>query len=196
MAELELILPVILGICLAAAAGFRIFVPLLVTGLASRFGYLPVGESFAWIATLPALLMLAVAAVAEVAAYYIPGLDNLLDALATPAAVVAGIALSAAVMTDLPPMLKWTLAIIAGGGAAAITQTATAAARGGSTAVTGGLGNNVIATGELLTAIILPLIGIAWPVLALLFTLALFAFILLVLNRFRRRRRSPDEISS
>ncbi len=112
-----LALPAALGIGLAAASGFRVFVPLLVLGLAAHWGYVPVGESFAWVATTPALLMLAVAALFEIAAYYVPGLDNLLDAIAGPAAVIAGIAVSAAVMTDLPPMLKWTLAIIAVAGA-------------------------------------------------------------------------------
>ncbi len=124
------------------------FVPLLVLGLAAHWGYVPVGEGFAWVATTPALLMLAVAALFEIAAYYVPGLDNLLDAIAGPAAVIAGIAVSAAVMTDLPPMLKWTLAIIAGGGAAGLTQGATTLIRGASTATTAGLGNPLVATGE------------------------------------------------
>lgn len=195
MAGLDYVLPVVLGLSLAAAAGFRIFVPLLMTGLAARFGYLPVGESFAWVATMPALVMFGVAALAEIAAYYIPGLDNLLDAAATPAAVVAGIALSAAVMTDLPPMLKWTLAIVAGGGAAAMTQTATAAARGHSSIFTGGLGNNVIASGELLTAIILPLIAIIWPAVALVVTALLLLTALAIINRIRRRRQRLPEPS-
>ena len=51
--------------------------------------------------------MLGVAALVEVLASYIPGVDNLLDAVATPAAFVAGTIVSAAVMTDLPPMAKW-----------------------------------------------------------------------------------------
>jgi Domain of unknown function (DUF4126) len=163
MTGLDYIVPAVLGISLAAATGLRVFVPLLVMGLAARGGYLPLGDTFAWVATTPALIMLAIAAFAEVAAYYIPGLDNLLDALATPAAIIAGIAVSAAVMTDLPPMLKWTLAIIAGGGAAAITQGATATLRGHSTAFTAGLGNHVLATGELAGAIIVPLLAIVWP---------------------------------
>jgi hypothetical protein len=189
MPGLDYVLPAILGICLAAAAGFRIFVPLLMTGLAARFGYLPVGDSFAWIATLPALVMLSVAALVEVAAYYLPGIDNLLDALATPMAVVAGIALSAAVMTDLPPMLKWTLAIIAGGGAAALTQSATAVARGHSTVLTGGFGNAAVATGELLASIVLPLIAIVWPVIALVLAVAILLAAGAILLRLRKRAR-------
>jgi hypothetical protein len=49
--------------------------------------------------------MLSVAAIVEILAYYIPGVDNLLDALATPAAFVAGTVVSAAVMTDVAPMV-------------------------------------------------------------------------------------------
>jgi hypothetical protein len=109
---IEWLVPAALGIGLAAATGFRVFVPLLIMGLAARSGSLPVSDSFLWVASTPALVMLAIAAVVEIAAYYIPGLDNLLDTLATPAAIAAGIMVSAAVMTDLPPMLKWTLAII------------------------------------------------------------------------------------
>src|SRR4249919_1481811 len=81
--------------------------------------------------------------------FYIPGVDNILDALATPAAFVAGTVVSAAVMTDVPPMVKWTAAVIAGGGIAGLTQGVTAMLRAKSTVFTGGLGNLVIATAEL-----------------------------------------------
>lgn len=180
--------PVILGICLAAATGFRVFIPLLILGLGARADYIPVSDGLAWVTTTPALIMLAIAAAAEILAYYIPGVDNLLDTLATPAAVAAGIGISAAVMTDLPPMLKWTLAIIAGGGAAAMTQTTTAALRGTSTAVTGGLGNPVLATGELLAAIAVPLMALIWPYAALLLTVILLVVIVRLWRRMLRRR--------
>jgi Domain of unknown function (DUF4126) len=166
------ILPIVLGISLAAATGFRVFLPLMISGIAMRTGYLPQGETLAWIATTPALLMLAVAATAEIAAYYLPGIDNALDAIATPTAAIAGIAVSATIMADLPPMLKWTLAIIAGGGAATVTQSATTLARAKSTLFTGGLGNHVIATTEIIAAVILPLIAIIFPYVALAFVLA------------------------
>ena len=149
MSDLDLALSVALGIGLAAATGFRVFIPLLVMSLASNAGYLPLSEGFAWLSSPAALAMLGIAAVAEILAYYIPGVDNLLDALATPSAIIAGIAISAAVMTDVPPMLKWTLAIIAGGGAAGLTQAATAFTRANSTVFTGGLGNPIVATGEI-----------------------------------------------
>jgi hypothetical protein len=109
-----LALSIVLGIALAAATGFRVFLPMLVVSVAAYTGHLQLDNSFAWLGTLSALAMLRVAALAEILAYYIPVIDNLLDTLATPAALVAGTVVSAAVMTDVPPMVKWTAAVIAG----------------------------------------------------------------------------------
>ncbi|MBV8744511.1 MAG: DUF4126 domain-containing protein, partial [Xanthobacteraceae bacterium] len=116
MSEFELPLSIVLGVGLAAATGFRVFLPMLIVGAAAYFGHLPLSDSFAWLGTAPALTMLSVATAVEILAYYIPGLDNVLDTIATPAALVAGTIVSAAVMTDVSPMVKWTAAIIAGGG--------------------------------------------------------------------------------
>src|SRR6476660_1275128 len=149
MSDLEIAVSVALGVGLAAATGFRVFLPMLVLSIAANTGHLALADSFAWIGTLPALILLGVAAVVEIIAYYIPGVDNLLDTLATPAALVAGTVVSAAVMTDLPPMVKWTAAVIAGGGIAGLTQGVTAMLRAKSTVLTGGFGNLAIATAEL-----------------------------------------------
>ncbi len=185
MADLDLVLSVALGIGLAAAAGFRVFVPLLIMGAIARAGYLPLGDSFAWLSTDPAILMLAVAALVEVIAYYIPGIDNLLDAIATPGAILAGVIVSAAVMVDLPPMLKWTLAIIAGGGAAAMTQGTTAALRAHSTMLSAGLGNALLATAELLGAALVSLLAIAAPLAALLVVVIFAALAFRLWRKFR-----------
>jgi hypothetical protein len=165
----ELFLPVALGISLAAATGFRVFLPLLVMGIGAREGLLPVSSGFDWVTSLPALVMLAVASIVEIAAYYVPGLDNLLDGLAAPTAIGAGILASAAVLGpgfDASPMLKWTLAIVAGGGAAAVTQSATTLLRGKSTVVTGGAGNHAVATGEIVGALGLSLLAVVLPYIA------------------------------
>lgn len=184
--HMEYLLPVALGVSLAAATGFRVFLPLLITGLAAKAGYLPMTESMNWIATTPALLMLAVAATTEIIAYYVPLLDNLLDGLAGPTAVVAGIAVSYAVMGDLPPMLKWTLAIIAGGGAAAATQSVTTLLRGTSTVVTMGLGNSAVTTAEIIGAVLLSLLAILLPYLALaavvIFVIVAWRFVMRMKN--------------
>jgi hypothetical protein len=188
MDELAYLLPAALGIALAAATGFRVFLPMLITGLAMRVGYMGEGDTLAWLSTTPALIMLAIASVAEIAAYYLPGIDNMLDAIAAPAAAAAGIAVSATVMADLPPMLKWTLAIIAGGGAATMTQSATTLLRGHSTIFTGGLGNHVIATGEIAGAVGLSLLAIALPWVALACALAFIYIAWRMWRKFRRRR--------
>jgi Domain of unknown function (DUF4126) len=187
------LLPVSLGVGLAAAAGFRVFLPLLVMGLAVKTGYLPIAENFQWVGTTPALLMLAVAAVVEIIAYYIPVLDNLLDGIATPTAIGAGVAMSYAVMGDMPPMLKWTLAIMAGGGAAAATQGATTLLRGASTVTTGGLGNHAVATGEIFAAGIMSLLAIVLPTVALVVALIFIVIVWRLVLRMRRRKQAAQQ---
>jgi hypothetical protein len=167
MSNFDLPLSIVLGVGLAAATGFRVFLPMLIVSGAAYTGHLPLADSFAWLGTSSALTMLGVAAVVEILAYYVPGVDNLLDSLATPAALVAGTIVSAAVMTDVPPMVKWTAAVIAGGGVAGLTQGATAMLRAKSTILTGGIGNVVIATAELGGALLVTLLALAAPLAAL-----------------------------
>lgn len=174
-------LSIALGLGLAAACGFRVFAPLLVVGVATRTGALELGSGFVWIESTPALIVLAVATVAEIAAYYVPWLDNLLDGVATPAAVVAGGVLAASVVTGMEPWLKWTLAVIAGGGLAGVVQLSTTAARGASTLVTGGVGNAGLATFELVGSIGLALLSIFWPLVALV----VVAVVLVLVARWR-----------
>ena len=191
----DLLVSIALGIGLAAAVGFRVFAPLLVMSAAAYTGNLELSGNFAWLGTLPALVMLAVAALAEVLAYYIPGIDNLLDALATPAALVAGTIAAAAVMTDLPPLLKWTTAVIAGGGAAGLTQGATALLRAKSTATTGGLANPVLATGELGGSLLVSLLSLLAPLLALALAVVFCWLVVLLARRLLRRQRSSPAAS-
>src|SRR3990172_6475793 len=161
MSGFDLAISIALGIGLAAATGLRMFLPMLVVSAAAYTGHLPLSDSFAWLATPAALILLGVAALAEILAYYIPGVDNLLDTLATPAAFVAGTIISAAVITDLPPLVKWAAAIIAGGGIAGLTQTTSAVLRAKSTMLTGTLGNPVIATAELGGSLLVSLLALA-----------------------------------
>jgi len=187
LSNFDLALSVALGIGLAAATGFRIFLPMLVTSIAANTGHLPLAESFAWLGTPAALIVLGVAALAEIMAYYIPGVDNLLDTLATPAALVAGTVISAAVITDLPPMVKWATAIIAGGGVAGLMQSMTALLRAKSTVFTGGIGNPVIATTELGSSLFVSLLALIAPFVALLLVVLFLWLALRFLLRLTRR---------
>jgi len=191
MIDLNFALPVALGIGLAAATGFRVFLPLLIMSIAANAGYLPLSDGFSWLSTSGALIMLVVAALVEIIAYYIPGVDNLLDSLATPGAIVAGIAVSAAVMTDMPPMVKWTLAIIAGGGTAALTQGATAVIRAHSSIFTAGLGNPVVATVEFLGALLVSLLALLAPFIALTFVVVLFLLTIRMAIKIKRPDKPP-----
>ena len=188
MAPFDFVVSIALGVGLAAAVGFRVFLPLLITSIATYAGYIPVSDGFAWLASPAAVIMLGVAALAEILAYYIPGVDNLLDTIATPAALVAGTLVSAAVMADLPPLIKWTAAIIAGGGAAGITQGVTTMIRANSTVFTGGLGNPVIATGELGGAAIVSLLALAVPFVALGVVILFCWFAVRTIRRLLRGR--------
>jgi hypothetical protein len=183
---LSVMLSIALGVGLSAAAGFRVFVPFLVVSVAALTGNLDLGGGWSWIGTYPALAVFAVASVTEVLAYYIPWLDNLLDTIATPAAVVAGIVLTSAVITDLSPLLTWTLAIIAGGGTAAVVQTGTVVIRGLSSTTTGGLGNFVIASGEVVGSILTSIFAILVPVLVFILVLILLFIIIRQLRRMRK----------
>lgn len=193
ISNFDLALSVALGIALAAATGFRVFLPMLVASAAAYTGNLPLGENFAWLATPAALTLLGVAAIVETAAYYIPGVDNLLDTIATPAAFVAGTVISAAVIVDMPPLIKWTTAIIAGGGVAGLTQGTTALLRAKSTVTTGTLGNPVLATAEVGGSLLLSILALLAPFVALALVVALIwlAFRLLrKLTRLTRRDQS------
>src|SRR5438552_4638510 len=131
---METLLSICVGIGLSAACGFRVFVPLLVMSIAAASGHLTVASGFQWIGSYPALVAFSVATLLEIAGYYIPWVDNLLDTIAIPAAIIAGTLITASLVTDVSPFLKWTLAIIAGGGVAGMVQGTTVVARGASSA--------------------------------------------------------------
>jgi hypothetical protein len=183
------LLSVALGIGLAAATGFRVFLPLLVAGIAAHYGHLPLSEGFQWLGTTPALITLGVASVFEVLAYYIPGVDHALDVLASPATIVAGIVASAAVITDLPPSVVWPVAIIGGGGIAGLTKGSTALLRAKSGLMTGGLANPVVSTAETVGATGLSLFAIALPLVCLVLVAALLFWVVRKAGRIVFGRR-------
>ena len=188
----DLALSIVLGIALAAACGFRVFLPMLIVSGAAYTGHLQLDKSFAWLGTSSALTMLSVAALAEVLAYYVPLVDNLLDALATPAAFIAGTLVSAAVMTDVPPMVKWTAAVIAGGGVAGLTQGLTGILRAHSTVLTGGLGNSIIATAELGGAVLISFLALVAPAAAIALVMLFLLVAIRLVRRLFRGAKSPD----
>jgi hypothetical protein len=181
--SLDTLLSVMVGIGLSAACGFRVFVPLLVMSIASLSGHLTLSPGFQWIATYPALIAFALATILEIAGYYIPWVDHILDVVAAPAAVIAGIVAMASTVTGMSPFLRWALAIIAGGGLAGTFQVFTSITRLASSAATAGLGNPVVSTAEAGGSVALSIAAIAMPLAAVAVAATAFVF----LHKLRRR---------
>jgi hypothetical protein len=155
--------------------------------VAAQAGYLELASGWEWIGTVPALIAFAIAAILEIVAYYVPWLDNVLDTIATPAAVVAGVVATAAVVSGMSPFLTWTLAAIAGGGAAGVIQSGTVLLRSMSSVTTMGLGNFAVSTSELAGSLFLSVLSFLLPV----FTLLLVLLLMIWIWRRLRRRRVP-----
>jgi hypothetical protein len=183
------VLAFFVGVGLSATCGFRVFVPLLGLSIAHRAGLVPLAQGFEWIGSWPAIIAFGTATVIEIVAYYIPWLDNLLDTIAVPVAVVAGTIITASVLVGLPPFLRWSLGIIAGGGLAGIVQGSSVLLRGVSTTTTGGAGNPLVSTGELVASIVGTVISIVLPVVAIVLVGLMLFFI------FRRLIRQPKRSS-
>lgn len=174
-----------LSIALSACCGFRIFVPMLVAGLASKFNLFHFSDSFQWLSTTPALIALGAATIVEIVAYYIPFIDNILDTIAMPLAAIAGTLLATSVIPIDNEWMKWIISIVAGGGGAGLVASGTGLLRLLSSKTTLGTGNAVVATGENTAAIGGSVLAFVIPVImAILFLLAFYWIIKKIIQRF------------
>jgi uncharacterized membrane protein len=144
--------------------------------IASLTGLITLSPSFEWIGTYPALVSFGTASILEISAYYIPWLDNILDTVATPTAFIAGTVVMASTVADMSPFIKWTLALIVGGGVAGSIQGFTSLTRITSSATTGGLGNPVLSTLEAGGSTVLSILSITLPILAGILVLGILYF--------------------
>ena len=190
---METILGLCIGIGLSAACGFRIFVPLLVMSVASLMGWFEPMKGFEWLAMPSVCIALAVATVCEITAYYIPWVDNALDTISTPAAMIAGTLTTMAVSSgEMSQFASWAAAIIIGGGTAGAVQMSTVAVRGLSTATTGGIANPVVSTGEWIGAFLLSVLSLLVPVLVVIVVLIMVVWGV----RWVRRKKQESMNSS
>ena len=193
MQEVTIIMATLMGISLAAASGFRVFLPPFLLSLAARFNVVwfldidLIGTQFEFFTSTLSIVVLGIATVAEFAAFYAPWVDNALDTIATPASIMAGVAMTAIVLEGNDPIIQWAIAIVAGGGVAVTIQSATVATRGLSSTFTFGLGNSAVATGENVASVALTLIAILIPFLSALFVLVIVALLL----RMKRKKKEP-----
>lgn len=190
---LELVTAILVGIGLSAACGFRVFVPLLGASIAAHVGYLQLSPEFSWLGSTAALIALSLATILEIGAYSVPFIDHLMDFVATPTAVIAGTLLMASMLGEVSPFIRWSLAIIAGGGAAGLVQAGSVLARGSTSALTVGLGNLVIALLEFGGAVVMTLLALFVPLLA---AIALFGGLLLLIRMCIRRNESKRSLAT
>jgi hypothetical protein len=194
---MEAILSIMMGVALSATCGFRVFVPLLAVNIGTRAQdangqpLIELAGGFDWLSSDIALMVFVVATLFEIGGYYIPWIDNLLDTIASPAAIVAGTVITASFITGMDPWLQWLLGVIAGGGAAGAVQATTVVTRAASTVTTGGLGNPIVASVETSGAFL----GSMLAILAAPFAIAVFVLLLGggVWIWWRRRRHKLAE---
>ena len=190
MEAVTVIMATLMGISLAAASGFRVFLPPFLLSVAARLDIVwfleldLVGTQFEFFTSTLAIIVLGIATAAEFAGYYAPWIDNALDTIATPASILAGVVMTAIVLEGSEPIFQWAVAIVAGGGVAATIQSATVATRSLSSTFTFGLGNPAVATGENVASVALTLIAILIPFISA------FVVILVVALLVRMKRRS------
>ncbi|HKX87083.1 MAG TPA: DUF4126 domain-containing protein [Flavobacterium sp.] len=182
------ILSIFLGIGLAASAGFRVFLPLFVLSTASYFNVIELNESWLWVSTLPVMITLGIAMLAEIFGYYIPFVDNLLDTIATPLAAIAGTVIMASTILDYDPALTWGLAIIAGGGTATAMQGMTSMTRLISSVKTAGAGNPIVSTAETGTALTLSSLAVFLPIVAIVAVVCLLLLVYYLYRKFKKIR--------
>ena len=189
---MEAMLSIAIGIGLAAACGFRIFVPLLLVSVASRSGHLELASGFEWMSSEPAMWAFGTATVLEVVAYWVPFVDNLLDTAAAPSAVVAGTLVTASQVAGMDPWLSWSVAIIGGGGASGLVQGLTTITRQISSLATAGFGNPLVSTMEAGASVVMGVLAIFVPFVAI----ALLLLGLLYGTKKLLMRRGPEEFAA
>ena len=197
MNGMELFLAFSLGLGLAAASGFRVFLPPFLYGLAIRFDYtpldIPVQGASEWMSSDVGLILLGSAMVLEILAYYIPWLDNLMDTIASPAAMISGIVMLSSTLVETDPFVQWSLSIIIGGGVSGTIQIGTVSIRALSTMTTGGIANPLISTAEAGACTVCTILAILLPLLALIFSLIALVFsVNFILNRKQNLSNEPS----
>lgn len=170
---MEIVISLCVGIALSASSGFRVFVPMLVANLASKYELLHLSQGFEWLGSPIATIIFGVATIVEIGAYYIPFIDNLLDTLAVPSSFIAGTILTTSFLQIDSPILQWTLGVLAGGGVAGTIQSGTGLLRLASSKFTGGIGNSFFATFENFTSVIISLLTLWLPIFVAIICLIL-----------------------
>lgn len=181
---------------LAASCGLRVFLPLFLAGLAAKLEWLGLHEQFGWLGSTTALVVLAIASLLEIGSYHVPVLDNALDAVAVPAAAIAGAVVSLAVLEDTEPWLRWSLAVIAGSGLATTVKIPIAGVRAASTVATAGVGNQVVSFTESAAATAMSFLAVLLPLAVVPLFLAFVLGAFFLWRRLRRGKGGGEPVDS
>jgi len=178
-----------MGIGLAACAGIRAWLPLLMAGGMARWGIIELGSSFQFIAGDRALILFGVATVIEILADKIPAVDHALDTLSTVLRPAAGSLLAASVLWQVSdPLTALALGVAVGAPTSLVPHAAKSLLRAASTTFTGGLANPFISILEDLMAIALFVLTVLIPVVVA----AMLVLVgLLAARRLQRRAPAP-----
>ena len=183
---MEILVQLMMGVGLAASAGFRAFLPMLAVGLLSRTGFLELNSSFEFFARTDVLIILAVATVLEFLGDKIPVVDNTLDVIGTVIRPIAGTLLASSVLFGLDPFLATLLGLVAGGATSLAVHSGKAVVRAGSTAaapVHGGIGNTLVSIVEDVASLVGVAISVIFPALAFLLAIGLVVVGIVLLKK-------------
>lgn len=175
---MEIILSIITGVGLAATVGLKMFLPLYIISGAALFGNVELVAGVEWLGTYPAFIAFGVATIIEILVYYVPYLDNLLDVVGTPIAILLGMFVMFINIGEMEGMLRWVIVIMGGGVTTGFVHIGKTAIRGISTATTGGLGNAFVTTVETVIALVLAVLSVLLPIVALVICMVVFSSML------------------
>jgi uncharacterized membrane protein len=189
---MDILVAIAMGVSLAACAGLRAFLPLLAVGVATRLHVWHVEPWYAWVGSNEALACFGVAAVVEILADKVPGLDHALDVFHTFARPVAGSLVAMGAFHQLPPAYAVALGIIVGAPVAGGFHLTKAGTRVASSGMTLGLANPILSALEDVTAIV----GVVLSLVAPIFTVVLLLLVAYVAFRWLHARRRKRVVNS
>ena len=184
---MQILQQLFLGLSLASAAGFRAFLPLLGLAVAAHFGVVHLNGQFTWLRSDAALVVLVIAAIAEILADKVPVVDHALDAIQTLIRPAAGALAVAGTQQHLDPTTAAILGLVLGAPLAGGLHLAKGGTRLASTAATAGLANPFVSIGEDGTALGLTLLALTVPILGFLLSLVMVVLAWRIWQMLRRR---------
>ncbi|HET7436294.1 MAG TPA: DUF4126 domain-containing protein [Thermoanaerobaculia bacterium] len=185
MTAFNLALALLLGVGLSASTGLNTFLPLLLLSGAARFHIagITLNQSFAWLGSDVAIVVLIIASVVEILGDKIPTVDHFLDVIGTFIRPIAGATAAASVLTHADPVVAAIAGLIIGSPISFGLHSLKAGARVVSTTTTFGCANPLISLVEDVVSVIVSIVAIFAPILVPLLLLA----VVFVLWRLKRR---------